>query len=294
MKALMKLACTAVSLAVLGGCANISSVYRRPDLNDGRSMVIDAEQTAIISSNGAYTLCARPAPDAIAAESGGFTFNGAFTNDQSVDMGGAGGQGVAGIGLRTQSIQLLRDSMYRNCEALQNGAIDSFEFGIMQRRFQTNLIAILAVEQLTGAVRGPAAATGAQTEVQQGDGPTVTTNVDASATTPGISAGDRAAVAQAVQHITETAMAQDYSWQMCFEVLRLHNHGTDDLRDYCRAYMNADFAWREATRDNINALLSLATNPDLDAAERASIMQAVETLQRQISTTEAFELAPWG
>ena len=57
------------------------------------------------------------------------------------------------IGLRTQSIQLLRDAMYRICEAYWNDALDSESLIAMHRRFQNLMTGLLAIEQLTGAVR---------------------------------------------------------------------------------------------------------------------------------------------
>lgn len=270
---------TALAGVTLAGCANINSVYRRPDLNDGRSMVIDAEQTAItnVRRGSGNIICARPAPDAIAADGGGFTFNGAFTTDQSIDMDGASGQGVAGIGLRTQSIQLLRDAMYRNCEALQNGGIDGFEFGIMQRRFQSNLIAILAVEQLTGAVEGPTAAVSAQSSASAGEEPSASTTVNSSATNAEARAQAAQSVAAAVQEITLTALGQDYSWQMCFEVLRLE-YGQSALQTYCRALIEADADRRELVTAQVSRLAFAISDPDTEDARRADLIRALEIL----------------
>lgn len=45
--------------------------------------------------------------------------------------------------------------MYRNCEAYALGGASSIGLGTLQRRFQSTMVAILAIEQLTGAVRVP-------------------------------------------------------------------------------------------------------------------------------------------
>ena len=62
-------------------------------------------------------------------------------------------EAAANIGLRTQTIQTLRDGFYRVCEAYMNG-LSQEQYSIMLRRFQTNMIALLAIEQLTGSVKG--------------------------------------------------------------------------------------------------------------------------------------------
>jgi len=74
---------------------------------------------------------------------------------------------AANIGLRTQSIQLMRDSLYRLCEASNNGRINESDMAMLLRRSQDLTAVVVAVEQLTGAVVAQQAA--------------VTTNAQASA-----------------------------------------------------------------------------------------------------------------
>jgi hypothetical protein len=96
--------------------------------------------------------CAMPSPDAIAAAAaaGGLSLDN--PGGTSGNAGFSASEAAASIGLRTQSIQLLRDAMYRMCEGYAAGGIDSVEYGVMMRRFQSSMVAILAIEQLTGAV----------------------------------------------------------------------------------------------------------------------------------------------
>lgn len=136
------------------------SVYRTPNLSDGRSLVLDAEQWAVLNiprRNGSgnvigYTTCAMPSPDALtaAAARGGFQLDNPGNAGGRIDVGAM--EAAASIGLRTQTIQTLRDGMYRMCEAYAAGGMDEFEYGIMMRRYQSHMVAILAVEQLTGAI----------------------------------------------------------------------------------------------------------------------------------------------
>jgi hypothetical protein len=71
----------------------------------------------------------------------------------AVNAEGGVSESAANIGLRTQSIQILRDGFYRLCEAYMNGLSEE-QYTIMLRRYQTNMVALLAIEQLTGAVKG--------------------------------------------------------------------------------------------------------------------------------------------
>jgi hypothetical protein len=172
MNTLLKLGLSLAAVGV-GGCTtvgNLTSIYRSPDLNNGESMVMDAEQWAVLNIpehdadgnvTGDQVVCAMPSPDAMAAAAASGSFSG---EAQGASAGGAMaiGESTTSIGLRTQSIQLLRDALYRMCEANANGGLDPIEYGIMMRRFQTNMIAILAIEQLTGAVVAPPAAVSAQ------------------------------------------------------------------------------------------------------------------------------------
>jgi hypothetical protein len=73
----------------------------------------------------------------------------------SVELSAALQQSAAFVGLRTTSIQLLRDFGYRLCEAYLSGAISEGQYDLLMRRFQKNVVALLAIEQLTGAVKSP-------------------------------------------------------------------------------------------------------------------------------------------
>lgn len=78
MKNLLKLGLSLAAVGV-GGCTtvgNMTSIYRHPDLATGDSMVMDAEQWAVLNIpehdadgdvTGESVVCAMPSPDALAA-----------------------------------------------------------------------------------------------------------------------------------------------------------------------------------------------------------------------------------
>ncbi len=138
---------------VLVGCAEFTHLTRERSLPGGTAFFIDAKQRAIFARGG--VVCAEPSPDALSAiaASQGLTVGTAdgTTVGESLSIAEAAGA----IGLRTQSIQLMRDHMYRVCEGYHSGAISGLTFQLLHRRFQTTMVGILAIEQLTGAVRAP-------------------------------------------------------------------------------------------------------------------------------------------
>ena len=145
---------------------------------DGDSRLIDAKQRAIISvkrhvltANGQQVqgldgnpvtdliVCTEPSPDALQATAAALAGSNSSESVLHVlNLAISSSESVASIGLRTQTIQLLRDAYFRLCEAFLNDGIDSIAYDVLQRRFQNQIIALLAVEQLTGTVKASQAA----------------------------------------------------------------------------------------------------------------------------------------
>lgn len=162
-------------VTTLCGCANLNSIYRGIDVH-GSAVSLDAKQRAVFSVPRPNTaiICAEPSPDALSAYSA--SLSGTFSNNSSAQaqLAGALAEQSASIGLRTQSIQLMRDAMYRACEGYMSGGVSPSEFYLLQRRFQNLTLGLLAIEQLTGAVKAEQVAlstnsggsTGENTEVE--------------------------------------------------------------------------------------------------------------------------------
>lgn len=137
----------------------MNSIARNFDVNKGVGKLIDVKQRAIIvvkrKDANATVVCAEPSPDALSAYAMQLALEGSTPSQGELKLAASSQESAAYIGLRTQSIQLLRDAMYRNCEAYANGAIDEAQYGIASRRYQRSMVALLAIEQLTGAIRVP-------------------------------------------------------------------------------------------------------------------------------------------
>ena len=145
--------CTALFAAFsLAGCANLTSIDRTTSTKGAKAIHLDAKQRIVMTKEDGKIFCAEPNPDALSAFASSFGGGAAVPNTASVSIATALSEGVGSIGLRTQSITLLRDSLFRVCEAGYNGHIGRVMTGQLHERFQDVTLALLAVEQLTGAV----------------------------------------------------------------------------------------------------------------------------------------------
>ena len=152
------------ALVVLGaitiGCANFNSVHRELTVSEGVGALIDIKQRAIFvlkkaTPSGDVIVCAEPSPDSLSAYAAEIAAKAELPNGVAAQLSGAFQESASFTGLRTQSIQLLRDSQYRICEAYMNGAISTSQYDLLARRYQKQTVALLAIEQLTGAFRSP-------------------------------------------------------------------------------------------------------------------------------------------
>ena len=141
-----------LSLLALAGCANLNTVERQTTLAGGGVAVhLDAPQRVTISNSKGWA-CSEPSPDALQAyaSSLGMGFGGPSAG--SVSVAQALSASAGSIGLRTQSITLMRDALFRICELYFNGAINKEAAIQLLQRSQDLTLGVLAIEQLTGAV----------------------------------------------------------------------------------------------------------------------------------------------
>jgi hypothetical protein len=162
-------------LCMQTGCARFSSIYRSETLPKDKAQIvsIDAKQRVILSSpagqtaaNGKDTailrFCMEPPPDVFTAISSSFGLRAALgtekaRQDVGAELQQAMSENAATIA-RTQTVNVLREMMFRNCERYLSGAIDAQEFIVQAARDQRAIVHVLAIEQLTGAARTQAVA----------------------------------------------------------------------------------------------------------------------------------------
>jgi len=158
------------ALFVLSACS--STINKTSKLGDYDILSIDAKQRLVISGTVPGTeqrvICTEPSPDAIVAAASyaaaqaqrnvsGTGADGATASSDTNASGGFGsGESVGSIGLRTQTIQILRDGYFRVCEAYLNGAIGKDQYDGVVRNIDSFMITLVAIEAVGGVVAAPA------------------------------------------------------------------------------------------------------------------------------------------
>ncbi len=158
MNQLLKSLSCALLVVLLAGCGNLMRQSRSFDTSGSGGITIDASQRAIYSVTKRYpggaqwtAFCAEPSPDALSALAASFGLD-ASAATKALGLAINSQDSTASIGLRTQTIQILRDAMYRLCEGYASGALDQTGFTRLQRRYLHIMLALLAIEQITGPV----------------------------------------------------------------------------------------------------------------------------------------------
>nr|VFK53901.1 MAG: hypothetical protein BECKTUN1418F_GA0071002_103123 [Candidatus Kentron sp. TUN]VFK55751.1 MAG: hypothetical protein BECKTUN1418E_GA0071001_103224 [Candidatus Kentron sp. TUN] len=158
----MKIAIFLVTGLILSGCANFNSVHRALNVDDGTGAIIDIKQRAIFSSQRGEgkdrqtIICAEPSPDSLSAYAAELAGDAGIGGKKKAGIKSILQEETSFVGLRTQSIQLLRDSLYRLCEGYMSGALEKEQYDILMRRYQRYMVALLAIEQLTKVSDSPA------------------------------------------------------------------------------------------------------------------------------------------
>ena len=141
---------TLTACADLFTIGRITEIPNKGDSNTARAIHLDAQQRLVLVTAQGY--CAEPSPDALASYAASLGFDLDIFNQGSGSLAQVLKNDAASIGLRTQSITLMRDALYRMCEASNNGHLNETEVVAFLRRSQDLTAVVLAIEQLTGAV----------------------------------------------------------------------------------------------------------------------------------------------
>src|SRR5918996_275845 len=149
------------SIPLIAGCT--PPIFKTVDVDQGHGYSIDAQQRLILVTdeggpNGDQRIvCAEPSPDALTAQAAAIAAQGG-TPTVGIGFGGGSSEAAASIGLRTQTIQLLRDGYYRLCEAYLNGLLSKEQYNLALVRVDDIMGTMLAIDAIAGAPRAPAVA----------------------------------------------------------------------------------------------------------------------------------------
>jgi hypothetical protein len=165
-KVVTVVACCAAAV-LLGGCGTTYSLKEFSPTKDGpKTALIDIKQRAILSSarkgtaanSNDVVTCAEPSPDALSSLASEFALDTKVKDSLQATLGFSQQEAASFVGLRTQTIQLLRDGMYRLCEGYMSGALTQPDYAWLSRRYQRNMVALLTIEQLTRVAQAPTVA----------------------------------------------------------------------------------------------------------------------------------------
>lgn len=160
---------TSISLAVVAlaccGCAPVIHKQFSVETDPPISLSIDAKQRIAWvltrkavrpsgSSSGQTVtptdrvICAEPSPDAMVGIAAALGLDVPFRGG-SVGFEGKLAEAVSQMGTRTQTIQLLRDGLYRACEAYLNGVLDETDYETVLRHYDSTMIMLVTIDGLT-------------------------------------------------------------------------------------------------------------------------------------------------
>lgn len=156
--------------AILTGCTTNGTIKEVQSMDGGRVMLTSADVRMISqvtprkeSQPGVilpqHITCAEPSPDVAKAVSAtlqvGTTLSAGLPTGVSPEVAAAitraRAESIAQLGERLATISLLRDALYRACEAYANGALSSTAYAILLSRYDDTMITLQNSELAAGA-----------------------------------------------------------------------------------------------------------------------------------------------
>ncbi len=174
----MKHPIAALGLLTLASLSTACTRYIHDTFNvdAGSGATLDAQQRVILVTkqggpeHNQFLVCAEPSPDAISAIAGAVALQGGNAEVQG-GLNAAMSEAAASIGIRTPTIQLLRDGLYRACEGYLNGILDRESYQIILRNYDRVMVALLALDAAAGSPRAQnISISGGDVQVQGGSG----------------------------------------------------------------------------------------------------------------------------
>ena len=172
LKVVMMLACA----LFLAGCYPKSGrIFKTFRLGDDQSVSRDASQSAIINHNpnlmtraGTVTpariVCTEPSPDVATVFASAAAAALEAAGKGAVSLTYSSSEALVQLAERTVAVQVLRERMFRACEAYSNGAITSTTYSVLMNRFDRAMVATLFGEVMGGAFGRALAAVGSRSD----------------------------------------------------------------------------------------------------------------------------------
>ena len=180
---------TLLGLGVAAGCAGLPGGSPHRVGGDEQVVVLDARERVlhrsavgelvktqeksdgtsketVVTRERLRRVCAEPSPDVFSVAALSLGLDGDLSRQKAADLtlglklAASMSEQAASIA-RSQTINILREVMYRTCERYLSGALEEEEFIIQAHRDQQLIVQVLAIEQLTHAYQAQAIALGA-------------------------------------------------------------------------------------------------------------------------------------
>ena len=161
-----------LALSLLSGCAVApDATYKEFDLTGKKSVLTDTRTRAITNVpikdssrpglvDPKHIVCAEPSPDVAVALANSFGAGISVMGYGSGSLSGANAESVVQLAERTVTVQLLRDQMYRACEAYANGAITGTTYNLIMSKNNDAMVTLMLGETAGGAFGRSLAAIG--------------------------------------------------------------------------------------------------------------------------------------
>ncbi len=152
----------AMSVFLMGCATEPSTILKMFNLESDTSITTGSRQRAITNTrvgsdslpgqvNPERIVCAEPSPDVAVALANSFGVGVSVLGQGSGSLAASNAEGVIQLAERTITVQLLRDQLYRACEAFSNGAISGTTYSLVMSRINDTMVTLLLGETAGGA-----------------------------------------------------------------------------------------------------------------------------------------------
>lgn len=166
----IRLSVMVAAVMSLTACEN-GTIYKEFMLGSDTSITTGARQRVVINHNpnlmtrpGTVTpariVCAEPSPDVAAVIASAFGAGLSVPGTGAASVAANSSEALAQLAERTGAVQVLRERMFRACEAYSNGAITGTTYTILMNRFDRAMTTVLFGEIAGGAFGRSLAAIG--------------------------------------------------------------------------------------------------------------------------------------
>jgi hypothetical protein len=164
------------------GCSSTIHEQFSIDEQPAISLSLDAKQRLfLVTDKGGRNknqrvVCAEPSPDALVGIAASGALEASMGSEGSGKLAASMAEAIGELGDRTPTIQLLRDGLYRACEAYMNGIYTNEEYREILYGYDDLVVTLLAIEGLTQRPRFPNIGMQAKTEAKATDNPEANTS----------------------------------------------------------------------------------------------------------------------